>query len=106
MLSSSFASLRSHLLQSCFKQTYIARIPCSIKRHFNTTVLGAAEFQHSKLGSFYQDAPSLENQFLGDVFLRTSLKRILPLEVSMLLSGLGREGGGYLVIMLVPLPPL
>ncbi len=93
MLSSSFASLRSQLLQSCFKQAYIARIPCSIKRHFNTTVLqGASEFQHSKLGSFYQDAPSLENQFLGDVFLRTSLKRILPLEVSMLLSGLGREG--------------
>ena len=99
MFSSIFASLRPHLLRICSRKTCITRnkrISCSIniKRPLNTAGLyyGSSDFRHSKSGSFYQDAPSLENQFLGDVFLTTSLKRILPSEVGMHLFWLG--GGG------------
>lgn len=89
MFSSIFASLWPHLLRIGSRITCITRnkrISCSInfKRPLNTAaryLQGSSEFHHSKSGSFYQDAPSLENQFLGDVFLTTSLKRILPSKV-------------------------
>jgi hypothetical protein len=102
MFSSIFASLWPHLLRIGSRITCITRnkrISCSInfKRPLNTAaryLQGSSEFHHSKSGSFYQDAPSLENQFLGDVFLTTSLKRILPSKVGMHLSGLGGGGRG------------
>ena len=38
-------------------------------------------FAASKRGSFFQEAPRLRNQFTGDFFLQSYLKRILPQEV-------------------------
>ena len=79
-----------HLLRRCSKRILLARnekITSGVceKRELGTTCFaqGSSEFQHSKSGKFYQDAPSLKNQFLGDAFLRASLKRILPTEVGV-----------------------
>ena len=40
-------------------------------------------FAASKRGCFFQEAPRLRNQFTGDLFLQSYLKRILPQEVGM-----------------------
>ena len=40
-------------------------------------------FAASKRGSFFQEAPRLRNQFTGDLFLQSYLKRVLPREVGM-----------------------
>lgn len=42
-------------------------------------------FAASKRGSFFQEAPRLRNQFSGDLFLLSYLKRILPNEVELLI---------------------
>jgi len=42
-------------------------------------------FAASKRGSFFQEAPRLRNQFSGDLFLQSYLKRILPNEVELLI---------------------
>ena len=96
MFSSIFSSLKPHFWQRCFRKTCSTKnkeIYGSVKRHFNATAetlhLDSSEFQHSKCGSFYQDAPSLQNQYLGDVFLRSSLQRIVPAEVGVRLFGFG-----------------
>ena len=90
MFATSFSILWRHLLQGCSRRTFIARNEAitsalCVKREFKTTcfIRESSEFQHSKSGSFYQDVPSLQNQFLGDCFLRASLKRILPTEVGV-----------------------
>ena len=41
-------------------------------------------FAASRRGSFFQEAPKLGNQFSGDLFLQSYLKRILPSEVGKL----------------------
>jgi hypothetical protein len=98
MFSNSFAGSKPQFWRKCFGKTYSRTnkaIYGGFKRHFNGTLGASQEFQHCKSGTFYQDAPSLQNQFLGDVFLRNSLRRILPLEVGMHLSreGCPLEGG-------------
>ena len=40
-------------------------------------------FAASKRGSFFQEAPRLRNQFSGDLFLQSYLKRTLPNEVGL-----------------------
>lgn len=45
-------------------------------------------FQRSKSGSFYQEAPSLGNQFSEDFFLQSYLKSVLPQKVSLFNSQL------------------
>ena len=45
---------------------------------------GGTAFAASKRGSFFQEAPRLRNQFSGDLFLQSYLKRILPNEVELL----------------------
>lgn len=40
-------------------------------------------FAASKRGSFFQEAPRLRNQFSGDLFLQSYLKRVIPQEVGM-----------------------
>ena len=86
MFASSFNTLkqqicRGSILISTNKQ--IIRVSSTKKqfKSYNIVRHGSSEFQHSKSGSFHQNAPTLENQYLGDVFLRASLKRILPSEV-------------------------
>lgn len=46
--------------------------------------LRGTTFAASKRGSFFQEAPRLRNQFSGDLFLQSYLKRILPNEVELL----------------------
>ena len=81
------SNLRTYLLRAFSRRTYVSRneritaILNAKKELEGPGLQREAEFQHSKSGSFYQDAPCLENQFLGDAFLRSSLKRILPAEV-------------------------
>ena len=41
-------------------------------------------FAASKRGCFFQEAPRLQNQFSGNLFLQSYLKRILPNEVELL----------------------
>ena len=41
-------------------------------------------FAASRRGSFFQEAPRLQNQFIGDLYLQSYLKRILPQEVRLL----------------------
>lgn len=38
-------------------------------------------FTASKRGSFFQEAPRLRNQFSGDLFLQSYLKRVIPQEI-------------------------
>jgi len=47
------------------------------------SVKGSAEntFAASSRGSFFQEAPRLRNQYSGDLFLQSYLRRILPTEV-------------------------
>ena len=40
------------------------------------------DFAASRRGSFFQEAPTLRNQFNADIFMQSYLKRILPVEVS------------------------
>ena len=40
------------------------------------------DFAASRRGSFFQEAPTLRNQFNADIFMQSYLKRILPAEVS------------------------
>lgn len=47
----------------------------------DNSVAGDTEFAASKRGSFFQEAPRLGNQFSGDLFLQSYLKRVLPYEV-------------------------
>ena len=47
----------------------------------DNSVVGDTEFAASKRGSFFQEAPRLGNQFSGDLFLQSYLKRVLPYEV-------------------------
>ena len=49
------------------------------------SVKGSAEntFAASSRGSFFQEAPRLRNQYSGDLFLQSYLRRILPTEVGM-----------------------
>ena len=47
----------------------------------DNSVAGDTEFAASKRGSFFQEAPRLGNQFSGDLFLQSYLKRLLPYEV-------------------------
>lgn len=42
-------------------------------------------FAASRRGSFFQEAPRLRNQFSGDLFLQSYMKRILPKEVELLI---------------------
>lgn len=42
------------------------------------------KFAASRRGSFFQEAPRLRNQFNGDLFLQSYLRRILPPEVRQL----------------------
>ncbi|XP_028400377.1 acyl-CoA dehydrogenase family member 11-like [Dendronephthya gigantea] len=86
MFSSSLSALRQQIYRGSIYRSRNKLIICvlNIKRQFkshNTVLQVSSEFQHSKSGSFHQNAPTLENQYLGDVFLKASLKRILPSEV-------------------------
>ncbi|KAJ7353915.1 hypothetical protein OS493_031361 [Desmophyllum pertusum] len=47
----------------------------------NSSVSRDTRFAASRRGSFFQEAPRLGNQFSGDLFLQSYLKRILPSEV-------------------------
>ena len=48
------------------------------------SVKGSAEntFAASSRGSFFQEAPRLRNQYSGDLFLQSYLRRILPTDPS------------------------
>ena len=48
----------------------------------DNSVAGDTKFAASKRGSFFQEAPRLGNQFSGDLFLQSYLKRVLPYEVN------------------------
>lgn len=48
----------------------------------DSSVAGDTKFAASKRGSFFQEAPRLGNQFSGDLFLQSYLKRVLPYEVN------------------------
>ena len=47
----------------------------------NSSVSRDTKYAASRRGSFFQEAPRLGNQFSGDLFLQSYLKRILPYEV-------------------------
>ena len=50
-------------------------------------------FAASKRGSFFQEAPRLRNQFNGDFFLQSYLRRNLPSEVRLELTHLHNHCG-------------
>ena len=49
----------------------------------NSSVSRDTKYAASRRGSFFQEAPRLGNQFSGDLFLQSYLKRILPYEVGL-----------------------
>jgi len=56
--------------------------------------LRGTTFAASKRGSFFQETPRLRNQFSGDLFLQSYLKRILPNEVDRYGQLIPPRGGG------------
>ena len=69
----------------CSRQSVSVKRLLAASLQFSTSCVSrssAAEhnypFAKARAGSFVQEAPRLENSFLGDTFLRRNLERILP----------------------------
>ena len=60
-----------------------------------------AAFAASKRGFFFQEAPRLRNQFSGDLFLQSYLKRIVPQEVGLLFNMISSFNTKVLFVVII-----
>jgi len=89
-------TVRGSLFRHCFyvKKSTASSVQGLIEQQSQENTVKGSEgvketsFAASKRGSFFQEAPRLRNQFNGDFFLQTYLRRNLPSEVRLELTHL------------------